>query len=64
MTMTGLRDGERGSYPDIVDALACYGVQGKTDASALYRHVVFSGLISNQDDHLRNHGFLWIGKAG
>ncbi len=21
-------------------------------------------LISNVDDHLRNHGFLWLGKAG
>ncbi len=64
MTMTGSRDGKRGSYPDIVDALARYGVQGKTDASALYRQLVFSGLISNLDDHLRNHGFLSFGKAG
>jgi serine/threonine-protein kinase HipA len=64
MAMTGSRDGERGSYPDIVDALARYGAQGKTDASALYRRVVFSVLISNVDDHLRNHGFLWLGKAG
>ncbi len=29
----------------------------KTDA-------VFNALISNVDDHLRNHGFLWLGKAG
>jgi serine/threonine-protein kinase HipA len=26
--------------------------------------VVFNVLISNVDDHLRNHGFLWLGKAG
>ena len=38
--------------------------QGKTDAHALYRRVVFNVLISNVDDHLRNHGFLWLGKAG
>jgi len=25
---------------------------------------VFSILISNTDDHLRNHGFLWTGPAG
>ncbi|MFC3672887.1 HipA domain-containing protein [Novosphingobium pokkalii] len=64
MAMMGARDGERGSYPEIVDALAQHGAQGKTDAHALYRRVVFNVLISNVDDHLRNHGFLWMGKAG
>ena len=64
MAMTGSKDGERGSYPEIVDALTQYGAQAKTDAHALYRRVVFSVLISNVDDHLRNHGFLWLGKAG
>ena len=64
MAMMGARDGERGSYPEIVDALAEHGARGKTDAHALYRRVVFNVLISNVDDHLRNHGFLWLGKAG
>lgn len=64
MAMTGAKEGERGSYPEIVDALAEHGAQGKTDAHALYRRVAFNVLISNVDDHLRNHGFLWLGKAG
>ena len=64
MAMMGAKDGERGSYPEIVDALTQHGAQGKTDAHALYRRVVFNVLISNVDDHLRNHGFLWLGKAG
>ncbi len=64
MAMMGGRDGERGSYPEIVDALAQHGAQGKTDAHALYRRVVLNVLISNVDDHLRNHGFLWLGKSG
>ena len=64
MAMMGAKDGERGSYPEIVDALVEHGAQGKTDAQALYRRVVFSVLISNVDDHLRNHGFLWRGKEG
>ena len=64
MAMMGARDGERGSYPEIVDALARHGAQGKTDAHALYRRVVFNVLISNVEDHLRNHGFLWLGNAG
>lgn len=64
MAMMGAKDGERGSYPEMVDALAEHGAQGKTDAHALYRRVVFNVMISNVDDHLRNHGFLWLGKAG
>ncbi|MGB8841438.1 MAG: HipA domain-containing protein [Aliidongia sp.] len=64
MAMMGGKDGERGSYPEIVDALVRHGAQGKTDARALYRRVVFNVLISNVDDHLRNHGFLWLGTAG
>jgi len=64
MAMMGARDGERGSYPEIVDALAQHGARGKADAHALYRRVVFNVLISNVDDHLRNHGFLWLGKGG
>jgi serine/threonine-protein kinase HipA len=64
MAMMGAEDGERGSYPEIVDALTRYGAQAKTDAHALYRRVTFNVLISNVDDHLRNHGFLWLGKAG
>ena len=31
---------------------------------ALWRRIAFSILISNTDDHLRNHGFLWAGAAG
>lgn len=64
MAMVGAKDGDRGSYPEIVDALARHGAQAKTDAHALYRRVVFNVLISNVDDHLRNHGFLWLGKTG
>jgi serine/threonine-protein kinase HipA len=64
MGMLGAKDGERGSYPEIVDALVQHGAQAKTDAQALYRRVAFNVLISNVDDHLRNHGFLWLSKSG
>lgn len=64
MAMTGFKDGERGSYPEIVDALSQHGARAKQDAIELYRRVAFSVLISNVDDHLRNHGFLWTGKDG
>ncbi len=64
MSMTGSRDGERGSYPELVDALTAQGAQAKEDAWQLYRRVVFNVLVSNVDDHLRNHGFLWSGQGG
>jgi serine/threonine-protein kinase HipA len=64
MSMTASRDGERGSYPEIVDVLTRHGAQAKSDAQALYRRVVFNVMISNVDDHLRNHGFLWLDRTG
>jgi len=64
MSMTGSRDGERGSYPELVDALTAHGAKAKEDALQLYRRVVFNVLVSNVDDHLRNHGFLWSGQGG
>ena len=64
MAMMGARDGEVASYPEMVDALTQHGARAKLDAQELYRRVVFSVLISNVDDHLRNHGFLWRDAAG
>lgn len=64
LSILGLRDGERGSYPELVDVLTQHGAQAKQDAVELYRRMVFNVLISNVDDHLRNHGFLWAGQSG
>jgi len=64
MAMLGARDGEGGSYPEIVDALSSQGARAKQDSRELYRRVAFSVLISNVDDHLRNHGFLWRDRNG
>lgn len=64
LSMLGVADGERASYPEIVDALTRHGAQAATDARELFRRMVLNVLISNVDDHLRNHGFLWTGRAG
>ena len=64
MALMGARDGEGGSYPEMVDVLTQYGAQARTDAQALYRRVVFNVMISNVDDHLRNHGFLRHSRQG
>ena len=64
MSMLGLKDGDRASYPEIADALAEHGAAAGRDRTELYRRMVFNVLVSNVDDHLRNHGFLWAGRAG
>lgn len=64
MSMLDARDNEAHSYLEFVDALRQYGAEPKRDMHALWRRIVFSILISNTDDHLRNHGFLWAGSTG
>lgn len=59
MSMLGARDNEQHSYLEIGYALAQYGAQPEQDMEQLWRRIVFSVLISNTDDHLRNHGFLY-----
>ena len=64
MSMLDAQDNEPRSYLEFVDVLRQYGAAPKEDMHALWRRIVFSILISNTDDHLRNHGFLWAGPAG
>jgi serine/threonine-protein kinase HipA len=64
MSMLGAKDNETRSYLEIVDALRQHGAAPKADMEALWRRIVFSILISNTDDHLRNHGFLYEGSDG
>lgn len=64
MSMLGASDNEARSYLEFVDVLRQYGATPKDDMHALWRRIVFSILISNTDDHLRNHGFLYEGPDG
>ncbi len=62
MTMTGrseelIRD-EIPSYLDIVEFIQFSGSHVDEDLHQLWRRIVFNILISNTDDHLRNHGFI------
>jgi serine/threonine-protein kinase HipA len=61
MTLAGRRDGEEGaSYLDVAQAIESFGDPDaiEADLEQLFRRVVFNVLVSNHDDHLRNHGFL------
>lgn len=64
MSMLGARDNDTRSYLELADALRRYGAAPKEDMVELWRRIVFTVLVSNTDDHLRNHGFLWTGPAG
>lgn len=61
MTLLGVRKGEESndkSYCDIASAL------NSKNKKELFRRMVFNGLFGNTDDHLRNQGVLYDGKAG
>ena len=59
MTLTQRRDGEPGaSYLELVELLQRQGAETLSDTHQLFRRIVFSVLIHNTDDHLRNHGFF------
>jgi serine/threonine-protein kinase HipA len=64
LSMLDAKDNEPRSYMEFVDILRQHGAAPKEDMHALWRRIVFSILISNTDDHLRNHGFLWAGSNG
>jgi serine/threonine-protein kinase HipA len=64
MSMLAAKDNETRSYLELADALRRYGAEPKADLEALWRRIVFNVLISNTDDHLRNHGFLYAGANG
>lgn len=51
-------DGREHFYTEIVDAIRQHGAAAREDIEQLWRRLVFSVLITNVDDHLRNHGFL------
>ncbi|MBL6665080.1 MAG: type II toxin-antitoxin system HipA family toxin [Rickettsiales bacterium] len=59
MSMLQARDNEQHSYLEIAYALAQNGAAPEEDMKQLWRRIVFNVLISNTDDHLRNHGFLY-----
>jgi serine/threonine-protein kinase HipA len=64
LSMLEAADGQRRSYMDIADALRMHSSSTSEDLRELWRRVVFTVLVSNTDDHLRNHGFLYAGNQG
>ncbi len=64
MTMLEAKDGDQRSYLDIAEIIELQSERAGRDLRQLWRRMAFSILISNTDDHLRNHGFLRLSTAG
>jgi serine/threonine-protein kinase HipA len=62
MTLLGLQDGtdyvDGTGYLDIAGYITQHSPSVKEDLEQLWRRLVFNMLVSNTDDHLRNHGFI------
>ena len=62
LTLLGLQDGadylEGVGYLDLVAFVMKKSPQAKEDLEQLWRRMVFNMMVSNTDDHLRNHGFI------
>ena len=63
LTMLGCDESEspNKSYADLADAIRryCHPSVIRRDNEELFRRMVFNILVTNDDDHLRNHGFVW-----
>jgi serine/threonine-protein kinase HipA len=68
MTLTGHTDGDGAasgvSYLEIAEILMSHGAEPKADLRELWSRICFNVLVSNTDDHLRNHGFLLDPRGG
>jgi len=55
------QDSPDASYAEIADAIGRHGVSGRigSDRNELFARMVFNLMVSNDDDHLRNHAFLF-----
>lgn len=64
MTQLGYYDGDyEASYLELAQFLTEQGSNTKHDLAQLWRRIVFNIAISNTDDHLRNHGFIYHNKG-
>jgi serine/threonine-protein kinase HipA len=63
LTALGVHEQDSASmrYADIARAIEQLGSRGQiqADRTELFRRMVFNILVSNDDDHLRNHAFLY-----
>ena len=52
---------ELGSYTEIVDFMRANAADPQADFRELFLRLIFTILVSNKGDHLKNYGFLYVG---
>jgi len=64
LTATGVHESDfrSFSYRRLCEAITGLSKYHKKDKEELFKRMVFNILVYNNDDHYRNHGFLYIGK--
>jgi len=58
---TALGDPDHGTYDEIAEVIRRISKAPRADLVELYGRIAFTILIANTDDHLKNHGFLYMG---
>lgn len=53
----------RYTYRDLAEVVRRYGSEPRRDLRELFRRMAFNVLVGNDDDHLRNHAFLFDGRG-
>lgn len=67
MTLLGLNDGvnhqEGIGYYDLARFIIQHSCEPSKDLEELWKRILFNILVSNTDDHMRNHGFILTNKG-
>lgn len=50
---------EQGSYTEIAEAIRMISKATRADLHELWARMAFNALVTNTDDHLKNHGFIY-----
>jgi serine/threonine-protein kinase HipA len=61
LTMTNIAENEyeRFQYRELCETIQKYSDDHKRDLLKLYKRVAFNIMVNNNDDHLRNYGFMY-----
>ncbi|TCO69089.1 type II toxin-antitoxin system HipA family toxin [Rhodovulum euryhalinum] len=60
-TALGRSGAEQGSYTEIAEVIREISKTPREDLHELWARMLFTVLVTNTDDHLKNHGFLYAG---
>ncbi|MDP2779486.1 type II toxin-antitoxin system HipA family toxin, partial [Devosia sp.] len=54
---------EQGAYTDLAQFIQQHSDNPRADLHELWSRIVFTILVTNTDDHLKNHGFVYAGEG-